>query len=261
MFYILLIGMGIHTNIKAQMVVAKGVSYKSKKIKKGDAKEAGYNIGELTGKWQEMKRKDIAMKSKVSFTDSLQLDFNKRDSVIIRDGISISQRGFASIEDKNNLQVAGDTYTIISLSKSVLVLNDGEYIRELHKKKIFYQETLGKVLVPKDNLSEPVSIDLKAIMGKWVVYRTQAFPGAADDSSIIKHLNFTTLNDDNTVSGVITFTKANNTESHPFKATLEKGTILINTQSHFWNMYTYKLNSKEFVFGKHGGLVYFSKQF
>lgn len=245
--------------ITAQKIVVKGVTPRGKVVKKTPVQPT-YNILQLTGKWQETRRKVITSNTKVGFTDTLQLNFNKRDSVIVRDGISMSQKGYASV-DGNKLQVAGDAYIIISLTKNILVINDGEYIREFHKRKIYYHETLGKIIIPKENLSDPVIVDLKKVMGKWVVYRTQATPGVVDDSAIIKNLNFSTVNEDNSVTGEITFTKANITESHPIKAIFEKGTMLIKTLNHSWILNTYKASDNELVFGQQGGMVYFAKQF
>lgn len=257
---VMILFISVHAKITAQTIVVKGVAPKGTMIKKTTVIQPSYNIQQITGKWQETKRTAISTNTKVAFSDTLQLNFNKRDSVIVRDGISMSQKGYAAVDGANKLQVAGNTYTIVSLSKNTLVINDGEFIRELQKRKMFYYETLGRIIVPKENLSDPVTIDVKKVMGKWDVYRTQASPGAAEDSAIIKHLSFLQLNDDGSVSGEVTFTKAKNTESLPFKAIFEKGILQLQTLKHSWSIYTYKADGKEFVFGQQGGLVYFAKQ-
>lgn len=238
----------------------KGVVPTSGAKRKATVIQPEYTMEALIGKWQEIKRRTLSAKERIEFSDTLQLNFNKRDSVIIRDGITMSQRGYARIEGLNNLQLAGDEYSILYLSKNILVLNDGEYSREFQKKNLFYHETLGKIIVPKDDLSVPVTVDMNKIMGKWVVYRTQAVPGAADDSAIIKYITFSSENK-GILSGEVTYSKANKTESHPFTANPGKGSLMILTNGHTWDLKTYKANGKELVFGKQGGLIYFAKQF
>lgn len=257
--FISLILLFIFSNVISQTVTKKRITTKGSATKKTNAIKPVYNINQLTGKWQEVTRRSITDNARVPFTDSLQLNFNKRDSVIVRDGISISQAGFASIAAGNSLQVAGDEYAIISLTKNTLIVNDGEFIRNLQKRKIFYSETLGKIIIPKENLSDSVSINVKKTIGKWSIYRTQAAPGAAEDSAIIKGIHFTQLNEDGSVSGEVHFTKADKNVTLPFNAIFDKGTLQINTLSHTWNLNTYKADGKELVFGKHGGLVYFAK--
>ena len=247
--------------VAAQTVVTKGVVRKGTTIpQKTTVVKPFYDVNQLSGKWQETKRTNLSSNKKVSFQDTMQLNFSKRDSVSVRDGVHMTQKGYAAVEGTNQLAVAGDVYTIISLSKNVLVLNDGEYIRELQRRKKFYHETLGTIIIPKEDLSQPEIINLKKVIGKWDVYRTQATPGVAEDSAVIKNLAFTQVNENGTVSGEVTFTKATLTETLPVNAIFENGTLRLSTLKHSWDMYTYKADGKEFIFGKHGGLVYFAKQ-
>jgi hypothetical protein len=217
-----------------------------------------YLMPQLTGKWQEVKRTPLNSSVSIPYADSLQLNFYKRDSVIVRDGVSMSQKGNASVNG-TGLQVAGDAYTIVSLSKNTLLINDGEYNRVLTRRKTFYHETLGKIVVQKEDISDPVSIDKSKLDGKWHVYRTQAVPGGAEDSAIIKQINFRDTGSE-TISGEIIFTKAGVTETQPFTATLDKTSIVISSTGLLWNLLTYKANGKEFIFGHQGGLVYFAKK-
>ena len=243
----------------AQTTIAKTITPKGAVPKTGVIARS-YDIRQLTGKWQEFRRRAVSSNSKISFTDSLQLDFNKRDSVIVRDGSSMSQKGFAEVEGTNNLEVAGDVYTIVSLKGNKLIINDGEFIRELHKKKRFYHETLGTIIIPKEDLSNPEVVNTKKVIGKWDVYRTQAVPGAAEDSAIIKHLSFTDIQADGSVTGEVTYIKSGVTESFPVKAIFKRGTLRLTAPAYSWDLHTYKADGKEFVFGHQGGLVYFAKQ-
>ena len=229
-------------------------------VSKAEVAVRSYDIRQLTGKWQEIRRKPVSTSTKVSFTDTLQLNFNKRDSVIVRDGSSMSQKGYAEIEGTNNLEVAGDVYTIVSLKGNKLVVNDGEFIRELHKKKRFYHETLGTIIIPKEDLSDPEVVNIKKVIGKWDVYRTQAVPGVAEDSAIIKHVSFTNIETDGSVTGEVAYVKSGITEKFPVKGIFKKGTLRLTAPSYSWDLHTYKADGKEFVFGHQGGLVYFAKQ-
>ncbi|MEO6584131.1 MAG: hypothetical protein ABIO05_07390 [Ferruginibacter sp.] len=216
-----------------------------------------YFMEDLVGKWQEIKRTSLSG-SRFKFGDSLQLNFNKRDSVIVRDGITMSQQGGASVmQDK--LSLAGDMYDILSLNNDKLVINDGTYIRVLQRKKSFYYESLGKIIISRDNLSIPVIPETKKLQGKWYVYRTQATPGAAADSAIIKNIVFN--KNKTSLSGQVTFNKDGLPQAQPFSATINKSQLLISTTMHIWDVQIFKADGKELVFGNEGGLVYFAKQF
>lgn len=243
-------------NSYAQKVVVKG---RTPVVQKSRAIQPAYSMEQLVGKWQEVKRRNLNG-DPVDFTDSLQLNFSKRDSVIIRDGITLSHKGSASISDPNNLNVAGDNYSINSLSKNRLVINDGEYLRELVKRKNFYYEHMGKIILPAENISQPISVDGKRLLGKWYVYRTQASPGETQDSAVIKTINVLKLQSSILSTGEITFTKNAVTKILPFEATVEKGLMTLVTSDHTWHLHTYKADGKEFIFGNQGGLVYFSKK-
>lgn len=241
---------------QAQRVVVKGRNTEKVKIVK---KPAPYTLEQLTGKWQEVRRRNL-QGGPVDFTDSLQLNFSKRDSVVVRDGITISHKGLASIDNGNTLGVAGDKYSINSLSKNVLVINDGEYLREFTKRKNFYYESMGKIILPAENISLPVAVDGRKLLGKWYVYRTQASPGEAQDSAVIKTISVLQPQSNTSAIGEITYTKNTITKTVPFEASMEKGIITLVTNDQTWHLNAYKADGKEFIFGNQGGLVYFSKK-
>lgn len=253
---VLLLALGIFGISHAQRVVVKG---RNPKPVKTSAQQQIYTVEQLTGKWQEVKRLNLNG-GPVDFTDSLQLNFNKRDSVIVRDGITISHKGLSSISNGNKLGVAGDNYSINSLSKNLLVINDGEYLREFTRRKNFYYESMGKIILPAENISQPVSVDGRKLLGKWYIYRTQASPGEAQDSAVIKTINITQPQSNTTATGEITFTKNAVTKTLPFEASMNKGVITLTTSEQIWQLNAYKADGKEFIFGNQGGLVYFSKK-
>ncbi len=246
----------LNVNTEAQKVIRKGTTPIT--VNKKPGTKSLYSLDQLTGKWQETKR--LAGKESVAFKDSLQLRFEK-NSVEIRDAVNLNQNGTAQIEAPNTLQAAGDSYEIISLSKSVLVINDGEFIKHLEKIKTFYYETLGKIILPVEKLDSVVNIDINNLKGKWMVYRRQAEPSFVNDNlTLIKSLNITGINPDgNTATGKIVFYKTDITEGLPCMISYNNGTILISTENNKWNFYTYKADGKEFVFGKTGELVYYAK--
>ena len=83
----------------AQRVVRKGME--PKRVK-GVPKTIFYNTGQLTGKWQEYTRTNVATGGAVDFRDTLMLNFNKRDSVYVYDGVTMSQRGLASMKPRHH---------------------------------------------------------------------------------------------------------------------------------------------------------------
>ena len=182
-----LISLMYQSTLIAQKVVRKGV--RPVRIKPAAATPA-YSINQLTGKWQEHSRKMESSKEQVSFTDSLMLDFYKRNAVLVKDGISISQKGMAFIDGTATLLLAGDQYTIMMLDKNSLVINDGEFIRSLKKTKKFHSETLGFLKSDMESFEKPVAVNSNNLMGRWNIYRRQANPGLKD-SVLIKSMTFT----------------------------------------------------------------------
>lgn len=252
-----LIGIGIFGISQAQRVVVKG---RNPKPIKASVMQPTYTMDQLTGKWQEIRRGLLTTNDRIDFTDSVQLNFNKRDSVIVRDGISMSHKGYASVDNSNKLNVAGDIYSIRSLSKNSLVIYDGEYLREFAKRKHFYYENMGKIILPAENISQPIAVDGKKLLGKWYVYRTQSSPGEAQDSAVIKNINVLKPHSSTSATGEITYTKNAVTKTLPFEASMNKGVITLLTSDQTWQLNAYKADGKEFIFGNQGGLVYFSKK-
>ncbi len=238
----------------AQKVVRKGVT--PVKVNR-NAKTVFYNTGQLSGKWQEYQRKVAGTSAPVDFKDSLLLNFNKRDSVYVYDGISMSQRGVVSIDGPATLSLAGDIYTIVSLSKTMMVLNDGEFTRHFRKTDRFYHETLGKLKANIESYEKPVVINQGKLKGRWDIYRRQANPGTAD-SIQVKAITFLTTGE--AITGSISFYSSGNTYTENFTGYITGTTLFVNATSKQWQWDTFKADGEEFVFGKDKEIIYYAKK-
>ena len=240
-----------------QRVVRKGVT-SNKKTQTSKAEK--YSPELFRGKWQEVKRVG-ADKRSMDFTDTLFLNFFKRDSVITRNGgMEMSQKGLVQVEG-NQAFFAGDDYTIVRFQNN-LILDDGVSIRTLEKREAFYSDSLGLVKIPVDNIKDPITIVAKNLVGKWHVYRTQSIPGeSVPDSTLVRNIEFKEAGNGKDPVGIIGVQKKGAMETLPFEAIIRDKEMEIRTKSEVWNLRVYKLTSKEFVFGNMGGLVYFAKQF
>ena len=220
-----------------------------------------YTLEQLCGKWQEIKRTPVYSKDAISFTDTLLMQFDS-DKVEIKDAISMrmTMKGTAEIEPPYNLVAAGDEYIIKFLDKNKMILDDGENLKELHKKEIFYFETLGKLTIPMDSLNIPINIDTKKLEGKWIVYRRQALAGSVDDDAVvIKSLDVFPSNTIGSALGQVVCYKSDVSESLPCKIVYGDANILVITDKYVWEFSTYKANGNEFVFGEAGRLLYYAK--
>lgn len=243
------------SNAEAQKVVRKGVRPVSNKQA---LPTTFYEVSQLTGKWQEYSRKSVAGNEAVIFSDSLMLNFYKRDSVLIKDGISISQKGVVAIDKPATLLLAGDLYTILLLNKNSLVINDGEFIRSLKKTKRFYSETLGNLKATMESFEKPLPVDARKLMGRWDVYRRQADPGLKD-SLLIKSVTFTSVTKD-ALAGSIAYYSSSKTETAHFTGYISGTDLHINTGNINWQLSTYKASGDEFVFGRDKVIVYYAKK-
>jgi len=256
----LFFAVGSLQNTNAQRVIRKGVT-ENRPAGNNGKPVPKYSISQLNGKWQEVKRVSIDSNLAVSFSDSLLLDF-KEDKVEVKDATSMrmTMKGEAQIEAPNTLVAAADVFKIRSLDKRTLIIGDGEFVKELQKKEQFYYETLGKLKVEQDTVSKPVSIDIKNVKGKWIVYARKAIPGATNDqTALIRSLDIGSISEDGIAFGQATFYTKDFTKTLPCQMVTKDGAIKIVTDQYIWNFYTYKADGVEFVFGETGKLVYYAK--
>jgi hypothetical protein len=100
--------------------------------KEKTAQQATFSLPQLTGKWIEVQRAENG--SPIDFADSIWLYFPEPGKALTRAGKSVTMSGEASIEPGNLLIAAGDAYKIISLSDSLLVLDNQEGLLHRFKK-------------------------------------------------------------------------------------------------------------------------------
>lgn len=222
---------------------------------------ANYNTRQLNGKWQEVKRVSSAQRTETAFSDTLLMSFvNGNAEVKDATSMRMTMRGTAEIEAPNALTVAGDVYTILSLDEKKLVVDDGEFIRELEKRKQFYYETVGKTKIERDSFSKPVLIDIEKIKKKWDVYARKAEPGViSDQMAIIKLIQVNTVEGKDSASGTVLFYTGSVSELLPCKIYIHEGSMQINTNKVNWTYFIYKADGSEFVFGEAGKILYFAK--
>lgn len=213
---------------------------------------AQLNYDTFRGKWQERSR-SIKNKS-IKFDDTLQLDFYKRDTVVLRNGSGVSYRG-GVLFVKDTLYASSVPFKVLQVSGYRLLLQDSLGMRTLVKVKRFHHDNLGLRAVATDDLSEPRNVGLNQLRGKWEVYRTEAAPGVAEDSLIIRGMEISS-------GGIAKMEFQNKKISFTSPATIQKSRVeyKLRLEDHIWPFHIYKLNRQEMVFGNHGGIVYFAKR-
>lgn len=215
-----------------------------------------YSLNQFTGKWQEVSRTDLGNKS-VGFKDTLFYNFSEKGEVFSRDGVNMSLMGEALIDPGNVLVAAADVFTIRSLNNNQFVLDDGEYLHTLVRKKGFWYETLPTSAVMPERFIVTMPVKASALAGKWKVYRRAAQPGTTD-KVLIRILNVLDIKDDNTATGEIMFYKSEKLETLPCTITLDGERIRITTEKNTWTGNVYKADGKELVFGD-DSLMYYCK--
>lgn len=234
------------------------------KDKTGRAKKKGplYNIGQFNGKWQETYRTDNS-NNLLDFTDTVYLHFTDTGRVITRNGTTSNMRGEAAIEAPNVLLAAGDVYTVVSLTDSIMVLDNQEgFLHTLKRTKQYHFESYGKVLVKQDEFSDPIPVLLQDVLGKWMVYRKLAKPGAINPPvNIITYLKITDSTGENTATGEITFYQTDRSIMLPCNIRVTNAGLDITAGEFSWQLFIYKADKKEMVFGDVGALLYYSKSY
>lgn len=220
------------------------------------AKTSMYTLDQFNGKWQEVNRTD-KKNSTVTFKDTLFYNFSG-ENVFSRDGVNMSLKGEAAIDPGNVLVAAADVFTIRSMNNHQVVLDDGEYLHTLVRKKDFWYETLPTNYVAPEKFIIPVSVNASALAGKWKVYRRDAKPGTENHRILMRILNITGIKDEHTATGELTFYQSEKLETLPCTISLSEERMRIATAKDSWTMNVYKADGKDLIFGN-GGLMYYCK--
>lgn len=244
--------------LNAQKVKRKGETTGRAQKKEQPAR---YQISQLDGKWQEVKRVPDSAKSPVGYTDSLVMIF-RENKVTVKDitSIRMTMNGEAEIEAPDMLIAAGDSYSILFLDTQKLIIKDDSLTRVLEKREHLSYEQYGKDTIRKDSLSEPVITDMHTLKGNWFIYSRKAEPGTVTgNTALIKSLEVNTVNDDGIAFGKVLFYVSGITKSADCQLVTQRGMIKIITERDSWTFTIYKADGKEFIFGEKGKLVYFAK--
>jgi lipocalin len=246
----------LHT--QAQRVKRKGVTMNEATSQKPVAK---YSLSQLEGKWQEVKRIPAGAQEPTTFTDTILMKFyNDKAEVKYATSMTMGMKGPAQIDAPNSLVAAGDFYTIRSLDKNQLIVDDGEFTREFHKTALFYYEMARKAEEKKDSVPTPVSIDISNLKGKWFVYARKAEPGAVTtETLLIKSLEIVSVSEDSIAFGQVVLYTTDASKVFQCQVVTKDGLIKIITEKNSWSFYAYKADGKEFIFGETGKLVYYAK--
>ena len=261
----LLLVVFIAENSFAQKVMRKGmppIDVSKDKTGRGKKNKALYEIGQFNGKWQETYRIDESQ-NLVNFTDTIFLHFPDTGKVITRSGNVSNMRGNAEIEAPNTLLAAGDVYTIVSFTDSVVVLdNQDGLIHTMKKVSSFQFENYGKLAVKQEEFSDPVPVTLQDAIGKWMVYRKVAKPGAINPPvNIITYLKITDSTGENTANGEVTFYQTDKSIMLPCSIKVTNAGLDITAGEINWQLFVYKADKKELVFGDVGVLLYYAKRY
>jgi hypothetical protein len=179
-----------------------------------------------------------------------------------REGTKSIFRGDATIEQPGNqLVVAADIYTILSVTPIELVLdNQDNFIHTFQKKDMFWRETFGQKKIIKEEFTEPINFKMKDLKNNWFIYKKTAKPGQISSSTeLIQALNIKEIIDESKANGELTSYTSTNTETLPCTIIRTGKSILVQTQKKQWTFEVYKIDEKEFVFGIADGLLYFGK--
>lgn len=243
----------------AQRVKRKGTTPIELKSNANSAKNI-FTLTQVQGKWQEYDRTYIATNEKAAFSDTLMLAINKSNAEV-KEGMSMNMKGEAAIEDRNSLYVASDSYLIISVSDSQLVLNDGEFLKTLKQVPQFYLETVGKDSVALAEYTVPKNILMTDILGTWTVYKKEAKPGTINkDTYLVNTISVLKNSNQNLATGEIIMGQDNVQQKYPCTFVLKDGTLQVLADNKILNFNTYKAANGEFVFGNKDDVMNYAKR-
>ncbi len=248
----------------AQRVKRKGVTPMdvTKNRQADAAQKNGFSTEQLLGKWQEVSRTDRSGAG-VPFTDTLYLNFMSPQRVMTRQGMAANMTGDAAIDGPNTLLAAADVYSILSITDSILTLdNQEDFIHTLKKTGGFIFENYGKNPVKTELFTDPVPVTLPEVMGRWMVYKKDAKPGVINPPvNIIQYLKITDSTGENMADGEVTFYQTDKSFTLPCSIKVTSAGLDITAGGYNWFLFVYKADKKEMVFGDAAVLLYFSKSY
>lgn len=219
-----------------------------------------YNISQVNGKWQEVRR--MNSNSSLDFTDTMQILVNNGRGFIKSDeSMVMTMQGNASIEGSNTLAIAGDTYSIKKLNDRMLILADDDATHILKRVPYFAFENAGKdsIVLPRYEIKE--NVNLRNVSGKWQVYRRKAEPGFINgNTTLIKYLSISNYNEDGTATGeIVTYNGDNIMQTSPATISFSGNKLHISTDKGSWNYDVYRADDHEFIFGDANGVMNYAK--
>ena len=220
-----------------------------------------YEIRNLNGKWQEIKR-ITARNERKEFADTLMLMLSNGHGILkSSNDMNMVMKGEASVESGNMLSVAGSEFTLLGYSGSYLTLKDEEGMtRSLKRVKRFYGETVGKDSIKLPVYTTPVNAEAALLNGKWDVYRRDAEPGfITNTTTLVRSISFNTISGNGGTGEVTTYTGSDNSITSPMKFSVNGSTLTISTDKQDLTVSVYKADGKEFVFGRSGAILSFAK--
>ncbi|RYD83289.1 MAG: hypothetical protein EOP53_01270 [Sphingobacteriales bacterium] len=246
----------------AQRVKRKGTTPHPLKASNSSINNNGitYNLEQVQGKWQETSRQLAVGKAALSFTDTLMISINGQKAEV-KEGMSMNMRGEAAI-DENSLQVAGDSYKIVSLEKETMVLGSDEHIITLKKVNLFYLETVGKDSVKQIKHIETRPLDLALLTGKWTIYRRDAKPGIINtNTTLVKSIEIMDAAGTSNAKGEIVIFSNNISQKLPCHIAMSDKNMQVTSGDKVWIFDTYRASNNEFVFGNNNEVINYAKKF
>jgi hypothetical protein len=184
-----------------------------------------------------------------------------KNSGEVKEGMSMNMKGEVAIDDRNSLYVAGDSYSIISVSDSQLVLNDGEFLKTLKQVPYFYLETVGKDSVAVAEYTIPKNVLMADILGTWTVYKKEAKPGIINkDTYLVNTISILKNSNQNIATGEIIMGQDNVQQKYPCTFILKDSTLQILVDNKTLDFKTYKAADGEFVFGNKAEVLNYAKR-
>ena len=218
-----------------------------------------YTLEDFQGKWQEVRRSSPGDSQPLEFQDSLQMEI-VHDTAIVRDGVHFTMMGAVYLDNPVKANIAGELYSILELSKDSMALSAGRYVHEFHKLYSFYYESFGKDSVNVESFENGIQPMLEKLKGKWVVYRREAHPGTAFDNDLIRYLDITTINADNSMTGEVRYYNRETSNTLACSILIRDSEMQVISENNTWIVTIYKADGDELIFGNKTGVINYCKR-
>ena len=221
-----------------------------------------YTMIQFEGRWQETARMIAKSKEMTGFRDTLYIHFYNDGKADTKQGNSMVITGTTELFRDDYITTSANDFKIISVVANEIVLDDlSGYLRKLTRTQQFaYEVIVTPPVVAEDTTKEIIDLTPVSLKKNWFAYRRSAEPGfLKSETPLIRKLKIMEKLNNNSYTAEIEFAKSGQAYVQSCTLSFTGSNLTIVTENNTWNVYIFKSDGQEMIFGKKEEVIYYFK--